>query len=165
MTTSATDPLTSQQRRTLALYNALVEEREQDKARRAAEAAADGRETDEETPAPANEAAPLRRLRHTRDPKTGRATIDLSKADPDCERCNGTGRLDDKLLDDPESDGGIMRVPVVCVCVHRGGGVKRDALDKLLDKAAKQARWEERRKQRRRERTRARKAKRRKRRS
>lgn len=161
---SAPEGLTSQQRRTLALYDALVEDRERSIAERRARAAEAGAEAGEGRGPGEGEIAPLRRLRFARDPKTGRAAIDLSKADPTCERCGGTGRLADKLLDDPEGEG-QLRVPVVCVCVHRGGGVARDALDRLLDKAARGARWAERRRERRREKAKARKAKQRKRRS
>lgn len=160
----AAPKLTARQRRTLALYEALIEEREQGIAERRAQAAEAGTESGEGRGPGGAENAPLRRLRFARDPKTGRPAIDLSKADPACERCGGTGRLADKLLDDPEGEG-VLRVPVVCVCVHRGGGVARDALDRLLDKAAKGARWAERRRARRRERAKARKAKQRKRRS
>ena len=55
----------------------------------------------------------------------GRTAVDLSKADPDCQRCGGTGTREPMKLDG-------QLVTVVCACVHRRGGVAQDSLDRML---------------------------------
>lgn len=54
--------------------------------------------------------------------------VDLSKADPSCTGCHGTGIAGHRVLSDPS---GEVRVPVVCSCVVRQGGVRADALDRM----------------------------------
>lgn len=115
--------LDASQRMTLELFRKMCEERDRQIADRARRAAA----------GEVLEAPTVRRLRHTTDPKTGKPAIDLSKADPKCTRCQGTGRLADEVLEDP--DKGTIAIPVVCACVHRRGGVSPDLLDRMLRKA------------------------------
>jgi hypothetical protein len=55
----------------------------------------------------------------------GNPAVDLSKADPDCPRCGGTGTREPMRLDG-------QLVTVVCACVHRNGGVAEDSLDRML---------------------------------
>ena len=66
------------------------------------------------------------RVRHTKD-------IDLSKADPGCATCHGTGVSG--THDYTERRKGYrdrtMKVPVVCKCVQDRGGVHPDGLDRL----------------------------------
>jgi len=52
-------------------------------------------------------------------------SVDLSKHDPNCDRCDGGVRGYEVVDGD--------QIPIVCVCVSRGGGVERDKLDDLLD--------------------------------
>ncbi len=54
--------------------------------------------------------------------------IDLSKANKNCKRCDGTGVAGYEVTDQE-------RIPRICRCVSKGGGVQRDRLDELLDKA------------------------------
>lgn len=49
--------------------------------------------------------------------------VNLEAHDPDCERCSGGIRGYEQVGDE--------RVPIVCVCVSRGGGVEPDKFDKL----------------------------------
>lgn len=60
------------------------------------------------------------------------AHVDLSKANPSCKRCHGTGVLHWQTV-------GEQRIPTVCRCVAKGGGVQKDKLDQLLDQAEEQA--------------------------
>jgi hypothetical protein len=64
--------------------------------------------------------------------------IDLSRAKPGCNRCHGTGRAGSRIIDNPEVDGERISVPVICRCVTRGGGVKKDQLDRLAAEIAEQ---------------------------
>lgn len=60
--------------------------------------------------------------------------IDLTKANPDCKRCHGKGVIGHKRLRLDEIDGGDgseERVPIICRCITRRGGVKEDALDQI----------------------------------
>jgi hypothetical protein len=76
----------------------------------------------------------VRRPKAATDPRTGKPTVDLSKADADCERCDGTGlRGTHKVV----LDGVTEMAPVICVCVSENGGVRRDALDRMVDRVAK----------------------------
>ena len=52
--------------------------------------------------------------------------VDLSVAASGCTDCQGEGITGHRVLEDAT---GQVRVPVVCGCVVRGGGVRRDALD------------------------------------
>ncbi len=57
--------------------------------------------------------------------------VDRSKAGPSCKRCLGTGLLGVKLI--PGNRGcEPNRIPIICRCVARNGGVKPDKLDSLL---------------------------------
>ncbi len=53
--------------------------------------------------------------------------IDLSKADPNCKNCNGNGVKHWQII-----EGDADNIPVICKCVARNGGVKRDQLDRIL---------------------------------
>ena len=66
------------------------------------------------------------------------ADVDLSKADPTCERCDGTGVKERRKLSDPENPGKQIDVPVICRCVRRNGGVREDQLDRLNRETAEQ---------------------------
>lgn len=55
--------------------------------------------------------------------------VDLSKAKPSCAGCHGTGIAGHRVL--KGDDAGEVRVPVVCGCVLRRGGVRQDALDRM----------------------------------
>lgn len=59
------------------------------------------------------------------------STIDLDKAKPGCKHCHGTGVRGHKTIDNPEDPGNDMRVPLICRCVTRRGGVAEDALDRI----------------------------------
>lgn len=59
--------------------------------------------------------APMLRVRKGSD-------VDLAKADPQCKRCLGTGLLGTKVI--PGNRGcEPNRIPLICRCVARGGGV------------------------------------------
>ncbi len=60
--------------------------------------------------------------------------IDFTKASENCDRCNGTGVVEHRTIDDPVNDGETIQVPVVCRCVTHGGGIKEDQLDVLIKK-------------------------------
>lgn len=48
--------------------------------------------------------------------------VDLTKADPSCKRCHGTGLLGTRVI--PGNRGcEPTKIPLVCRCVGRGGGV------------------------------------------
>lgn len=64
--------------------------------------------------------------------------VDLSKAKPSCKRCNGTGRRGLRTIEDPENKGKEVKIPVICRCVTRRGGIKEDQLDGLLKKMKKE---------------------------
>lgn len=66
------------------------------------------------------------------------ADVDLSKANPECERCDGTGVKEHRKLEDPENQGQEIDVPVICLCVRRNGGVCEDQLDRLNRETAEQ---------------------------
>jgi hypothetical protein len=51
--------------------------------------------------------------------------VDLSLASDDCPRCEGRGVV-------RFEQAGNQRVPVVCGCVSRNGGVSEDRLDQVL---------------------------------
>lgn len=63
------------------------------------------------------------------------STVDLSKADPRCDRCGGRGILDLRRLDVPGD--GPTDVPVICRCVTRRGGLLPDLLDRALAETQK----------------------------
>lgn len=67
-----------------------------------------------------------------------RSDIDLTKADPECKGCKGTGIKGSRWIDDPENDGQKTEVPVICRCVIMAGGVQKDPLDEILEKTAQQ---------------------------
>lgn len=62
--------------------------------------------------------------------------IDMSKADPNCDRCGGSGIVGTKDVDlgPPE---GVKPVPVICRCVSRAGGVQSDMFDRILSETQK----------------------------
>jgi len=64
--------------------------------------------------------------------------IDLAKAKPGCGRCNGTGKNGYRSIPNPENESETIRVPVICRCVTRRGGVAEDQLDKMAREVARQ---------------------------
>lgn len=56
--------------------------------------------------------------------------IDLTTA-KNHNRCNGSGISGYKTMDDPAHPGESLTVPIVCRCVTRRGGVKKDAFDRI----------------------------------
>jgi hypothetical protein len=59
--------------------------------------------------------------------------VDLTVADSTCAACGGQGIAGSRTLSDSS---GEVRVPVVCGCVIRGGGLRPDALDLIHGGAA-----------------------------
>lgn len=55
------------------------------------------------------------------------ARIEASEAKPGCRSCHGKGISGHRVLEDPT---GEVRVPIVCRCVVRGGGIREGALDR-----------------------------------
>lgn len=66
------------------------------------------------------------------------ADVDLGRAKRNCRRCHGTGRVGWATIPMPDQPEGRARVPVICRCVTRANGVRRDMLDKILTEAAEQ---------------------------
>jgi hypothetical protein len=66
------------------------------------------------------------------------ADVDLTKADPLHDRCGGTGIVGYQKVDDPTSADSVQMAPVICRCVSRSGGVKRDILDRMADQMQQQ---------------------------
>lgn len=64
--------------------------------------------------------------------------IDLSKAKKSCKGCGGSGIKENRIIEDPENPGGKRTVPVICKCISRRGGVKKDQLDRIMEETAKQ---------------------------
>jgi hypothetical protein len=64
--------------------------------------------------------------------------IDMSKAKKSCKGCYGTGRKGWRTIDNPEDPGKKVKVPVICKCVTRNGGVKKDMLDELAEEMVTQ---------------------------
>lgn len=64
-------------------------------------------------------------------------SVDLSKA-KNHARCNGTGIVGYRYLPNPENKDEMIRVPVVCRCVARSGGVRRDEFDRIADDVQQQ---------------------------
>lgn len=65
-------------------------------------------------------------IRHAKD-------VDLSKADPDCKACNGSGIKDAIQPDATMRKGGVTEpVPIVCKCVTLNGGVLVHPLMKVM---------------------------------
>ena len=58
--------------------------------------------------------------------------VDFSVAEPDCCLCSGRGITGHRVLGDASDE---VRVPVVCGCVVRRGGVRPDALDRMQEGA------------------------------
>ena len=56
----------------------------------------------------------------------GQDTVDFTKADPDCDRCNGTGIVDKRPV---HSADGPVFVEVICSCVYANGGVDASAIE------------------------------------
>lgn len=51
--------------------------------------------------------------------------VDVTKANPNCKRCYGTGSSGTKMI--PGNRGcEPVRVPIICRCVVAGGGIKPD---------------------------------------
>lgn len=63
--------------------------------------------------------------------------IDLSKAKPGCKHCNGRGVTSYKTADLGDGSG-PQKIPIICKCVSRGGGVEPDELDRILAETAKE---------------------------
>jgi len=63
-------------------------------------------------------------------------SVDLSKAKDGCKRCNGRGITGYKTADLGDGDG-EQKIPIICRCVSRNGGVKPDELDRILKEAEK----------------------------
>ena len=63
--------------------------------------------------------------------------VDLTKADPRCPKCKGTGVSGTQTIEDPEQPGRKIGVRVVCKCVVSSGGVKKDELDRLVEDFSK----------------------------
>lgn len=61
--------------------------------------------------------------------------INLGQADATCNRCGGTGVVRYENVDDK---GSTIRVPVICRCVSRNGGVQKDQLDRALEDVQRQ---------------------------
>ncbi len=78
----------------------------------------------------------IRRPAFALDQKTGELTYDLSKAESDCTRCEGTGISGQKIVD---IGNGRQAAPVICRCVSRNGGVADDLLARSLKK--RKRRW------------------------
>ena len=66
------------------------------------------------------------------------ADVDLTKAKRGCKHCHGTGRSGYATIPMPDQPEGRARVPVICRCVTRRNGVRRDMLDNILTEAAEQ---------------------------
>ena len=65
-------------------------------------------------------------IRHAKD-------VDLSKADKDCKRCDGSGIVDAIQPDATMRKGGVTGpVPIVCRCVTVNGGVAVHPLMKVM---------------------------------
>lgn len=71
------------------------------------------------------------------DTKTGKNIVDLSKADPECDRCKGIGVTSYRWL---EFSGVREHVPTICLCVSERGGVTPDALVKVKKSTARNRR-------------------------
>lgn len=56
--------------------------------------------------------------------------IDLSKAKPGCSRCHGRGIRGTQIINTAE---GATRVPVICRCVTRNGGVKPRGMARVME--------------------------------
>lgn len=63
--------------------------------------------------------------------------IDLTKAKPGCKRCGGRGIRGYKTADLGDGEG-EQRIPIICRCVSRAGGVQPDELDRILAEAKEQ---------------------------
>ena len=65
-------------------------------------------------------------VRHAKD-------VDLSKADPDCKRCDGSGITGAIQPDESMRKGGVTDpVPIICKCVTARGGVLVHPAQKLM---------------------------------
>ncbi len=64
---------------------------------------------------------PLPRVRKADD-------VDISKADSNCNDCKGKGIK--SYIEVEELD---EKIPVICKCVARGGGVKKDQYDRIME--------------------------------
>lgn len=60
--------------------------------------------------------------------------IDLSVADKDCKRCKGSGIVRYQVVSGSDIVSG--KVPVICRCVTRNGGVSKDLYDRWLEEQA-----------------------------
>jgi hypothetical protein len=79
--------------------------------------------------------------KHRREPPPPRvrlaAHVDTSKAKTGCGHCHGRGVVGYKRADLGDGNG-EQRIPVICRCVSKAGGVKPDELDRILAETAKQ---------------------------
>jgi len=82
------------------------------------------------------EAATAASVGPLRAPPVARAEdVDLSKAKPGHKRCNGTGIVGYKTINTVE---GEVKIPIICRCVTRRGGVKTPGGEKLKAALAKE---------------------------
>jgi len=59
--------------------------------------------------------------------------VDLSKAKSGCKHCNGRGIIGYKHPTPEQAAAGIRsKIPIICRCVSRNGGVKEDDFDRML---------------------------------
>lgn len=79
--------------------------------------------------------------KHRREPPPPRvrlaAHIDTTKAKTSCKRCAGRGVVGYRRADLGDGNG-EQKIPIICRCVSRAGGVKPDELDRILEETAKQ---------------------------
>jgi hypothetical protein len=67
-----------------------------------------------------------------------KADIDFTKANPLCMKCRGTGMSGHKKIDNPESPSEKVDIPIICTCLTRSGGVKEDAMDRIMKEVDEQ---------------------------
>jgi len=60
--------------------------------------------------------------------------VDLTKASPSCIRCHGTGIRGAQHVQTVE---GVERIPIICRCVTRNGGVKLRGAERISAEIAK----------------------------
>ena len=66
------------------------------------------------------------------------STVDLSKANPGCDRCNGTGVVGKVRLALSDDGSDEILVPKICACVTINGGIAKDMLDRIQEQTAQQ---------------------------
>jgi hypothetical protein len=63
--------------------------------------------------------------------------IDMAKAKPWCRKCSGRGIVGYRTADLGDGEG-EQKIPIICRCVSRAGGVQPDELDRILAETAKE---------------------------